>query len=251
MPEGDSLHRAARRLQVLVGQRVEAESPHPRGAATGVARAVDGRVLESVEAIGKNLLLRFDGGVTVRSHLRMNGRWRVGRPGARRVGSPWLVLRSRDWEAAQWNGPVLALGGGEALRRLGPDLLAGDTDVDAAAERVRRGGAGRLLGEALLDQRLVSGLGNMWVAESLHRAGVSPWLPVEAAAGEELRAALHAGRTLLQASVAGMNGRWRVGRPGARRVGSPWLVLRSRGLGDASRTAYWCPGCQRGPDVAS
>ena len=77
MPEGDALHRAARRLQPLVGQRLEAESPNPRGLVTGVAERVDGRMLESVEAVGKNLLLRFEGGVVVRSHLRMTGRWRV------------------------------------------------------------------------------------------------------------------------------------------------------------------------------
>ena len=92
MPEGDSLHRAALRLRPLVGQRVGATSPNPRGLATGVAAAVDGRILESVEAVGKHLLLRFEGGVTVRSHLRLNGRWRVGRAGAQRAGRPWLVL---------------------------------------------------------------------------------------------------------------------------------------------------------------
>ena len=79
MPEGDSLHRAARRLQVLVGERLEAESPNPRGQVTGVASRVNGRRLESVNAVGKHLLLRFEGGVVVRSHLRMNGRWRVRR----------------------------------------------------------------------------------------------------------------------------------------------------------------------------
>jgi endonuclease-8 len=251
MPEGDSLHRAARRLQVLVGERVEADSPHPRGAATGVARAVDGRVLESVEAVGKNLLLRFEGGVTVRSHLRMNGRWRVGRRGGSRAGSPWLLLRSRDWEATQWNGPVLSLGGGEALRRLGPDLLADGTDVAAAAERVHRGGAGRLLGEALLDQRLVSGLGNMWLAESLHRAGLSPWLPVEEASAAELRVVLDEGRRLMGASVAGTRPPRRVYRRAGRPCPRCGASVRSRGLGDAARTAYWCPACQRGPDVRS
>ena len=75
-------------------------SPSPRGLATGVARAVDGRVLESVEAIGKHLLLRFEGGVTVRSHLRMNGRWRVReRNGRASSGSPWLVLSTSRFEA--------------------------------------------------------------------------------------------------------------------------------------------------------
>ena len=107
MPEGDSLHRVAARLQVLVGDRLSAESPNPRGLVTGVARAVDGRVLESVEAVGKNVLLRFEGAVVVRSHLRMSGRWRVSRRADRDAWreSPWLVLRARDWEATQWNGP--------------------------------------------------------------------------------------------------------------------------------------------------
>ena len=176
MPEGDSLHRTAARLQVLVGDRVEAESPHPRGLATGVARALDGRRLEGVEAIGKNLLLRFDGGVVLRSHLRMNGRWRVDRRGAaaRRVGRPWLVLRGRNWEATQWNGPVLALGDGLA-RALGPDLLADGTRTAEVVARLRRGDQDRLVGEALVDQRVVSGIGNMWLAEALWHARTSPW----------------------------------------------------------------------------
>ena len=88
MPEGDSLHRAAQRLQPLVGQRLEVESPNPRAQATGVAARVDGRVLESVEAVGKNLLLRFEGGIVVRSHLRMTGRWRSSRAGSRGPGCP-------------------------------------------------------------------------------------------------------------------------------------------------------------------
>ena len=98
MPEGDSLHRAARRLQPLVGQRLQVESPHPRGRLTGVAERVDGRILESVTAVGKNLFLRFEGGVTVRSHLRMTGRWRVEPRGAKRRGLPWLVLRGEQLE---------------------------------------------------------------------------------------------------------------------------------------------------------
>ena len=71
VPEGDTLHRAARRLQVLVGQEIAAESPHPRAQAERVAERIDGRTLLAVEAIGKNLLLRFSGGLVVRSHLRM------------------------------------------------------------------------------------------------------------------------------------------------------------------------------------
>ena len=82
MPEGDSLHRSAALLQTLVGDRIEAESPHPQGLATGVARVIDGRVLESVDAVGKHLLLRFEGGVVLRSQLRMRGRWRLEARGA-------------------------------------------------------------------------------------------------------------------------------------------------------------------------
>src|SRR5215212_5050335 len=109
MPEGDALLRAANRLQVLVGQRVEVETPHPRAQIKRLAERLDGRVLESVDAVGKNLLLRFEGGLVLHSHLRMNGRWRVEPRGARRVGKPWLVLRGDTHEAVQWNGPVLEL----------------------------------------------------------------------------------------------------------------------------------------------
>ncbi|HEV3403792.1 MAG TPA: DNA-formamidopyrimidine glycosylase family protein, partial [Gaiellaceae bacterium] len=122
MPEGDSLHRAAQRLQVLVGEHVEVETPNPRASGKGIAELLDGLRLERVEAVGKNLLLSFEGGHVVRSHLRMTGRWRVSPRGAARTGLPWLILRGRTYEAALWNGPVLELGG-RGLRRLGPDIL--------------------------------------------------------------------------------------------------------------------------------
>jgi endonuclease VIII len=123
MPEGDALHRAARRLQVLVGEKVEVETPHPRAAVKQLAPRLDGRRLESVEAIGKNLLLRFEGGLVLRSHLRMKGRWRVFRSGSQIFGVPWLVLRGKEHVGAMFNGAVLELDRGIA-RRLGPDILA-------------------------------------------------------------------------------------------------------------------------------
>src|SRR5437763_11905400 len=138
MPEGDSLHRAARRLQVLAGQRVEVETPHPRAAGKGLVEQLDGRTLEAVEAVGKNLLLRFEGGIVLRSHLRMSGRWRVEERGARRTGRPWLVLRGDSHEAVLWNGPVLALErGGGGLAHLGPDILDVPPDFDAMPRRLR------------------------------------------------------------------------------------------------------------------
>src|ERR671922_3003393 len=140
MPEGDSLARAARKLQVLVGERVEVETPHPRAAVKQLAPILDGRRLESVEAVGKNLLLRFEGGVVLRSHLRMKGRWWVRPRGRAQVGRPWLVLRGAEHEAVQLNGPVLELESGadaRAVRRLGPDILAEPPEIDAMIANLR------------------------------------------------------------------------------------------------------------------
>ena len=249
MPEGDVLHRAAASLQVLVGDRVEAETPHPRAAATGVAAAIDGRVLESVEAVGKNLLLRFEGGITLRSHLRMSGRWRVEPKSAPRTGKPWLVLRGNEWEAVQWNGPVLSLDSAHT-RGLGPDVLRQAVETAALVARLRRIDQRRLLGEALLDQRVISGIGNIWMAESLWQARLSPWLPIAGARDDELDAALSWAQRMMRASVEGTRSLRsvyrRTGRPCPRCGGT----ILSHGLGDANRTAYWCGRCQRGPDPA-
>jgi len=244
VPEGDSLHRIARQLQVLVGEHVEAESPNPRGLVTGVARAVDGRRLERVEAIGKNLVLRFEGGVVVRSHLRMSGRWRVRRRDeSRTVGSPWLVLRGGGWEATEWNGPVLVLGA-TGLRELGPDLLADDTDIDGLVGRLRLVDQSRLVGDALVDQRVVAGIGNMWLSEMLWHTRVSPWVSLADVTDGEVSLALEWARSAMLASAkAGRARRTVYRRPGrgCPRCGEP---IRSRGLGDANRLAYWCPRCQ-------
>src|SRR5213595_4030150 len=137
MPEGDSLARAARRLQALVGERVEVETPHPRAAVKQLAERLDGRRLLGVEATGKNLLLRFEDGVVLRSHLRMSGRWQLRPRGSRLFGRPWLVLRGAEREAILWNGPVLELDD-HAVRRLGPDVLAEPPDFDAMVANLRR-----------------------------------------------------------------------------------------------------------------
>jgi endonuclease-8 len=246
MPEGDSLARAARRLQVLVGQQIEAEAPHPRAAVKRVAERIDGRRLLAVDASGKNLLLRFDGGVVVRSHLRMSGWWVVRPRGSRLVGRPWLVLRGDDREALLWNGPVLELHD-RAVRRLGPDILDEPPDLEAMIANFRREPR-RAVGDALLVQRLVAGIGNVWKAEALWEARVSPWRRVEDVSDEELRAVLGAAHELMAASVGTGRGRRtiynRAGRA-CRRCGTP---IRARGQGDDNRTAYWCPTCQ--PDGA-
>src|SRR5215216_5730372 len=123
MPEGDALYRAAQRLQVLVGEEVAVEAPNARAAVKIFAERLDGKRLESVEAVGKNLFLRFEGGVTLRRHLKMKGRWRVQPRGREICGAPWLVLRGAGHEALLWHGPVLELSN-RARLRLGPDILA-------------------------------------------------------------------------------------------------------------------------------
>jgi endonuclease VIII len=247
MPEGDSLHRAARRLQVLVGERVAVETPHPRAASALSAERLDGRRLEAVEAVGKNLLLSFEGGLVLRSHLRMSGRWQVLERGAEKHGKPWLVLTGSEREAVLWNGPVLELTA-RGMRRLGPDILVDPPDLAAMVARLRGEHQGRELGEALLDQRLVAGIGNVWKAESLWRAQLSPWLRLEHVPDEDLERVLGEAARLMRAALES-NDRKRVvykraGRP-CPRCGA---AIRSRGQGDDNRIAYWCPGCQRGEE---
>jgi endonuclease-8 len=249
MPEGDSLHRAAARLQVLVGQRVEVETPHPRAQAGRLAEQLDGRTLESVRAVGKNLLLAFEGGLVLRSHLRMSGRWRVDPRGARRSGRPWLVLRGAEHEAVLWNGPVLELSP-RGLERfglsIGPDILAEAPELDTMIARLR-GSPERELGDALLDQRLVAGIGNVWKAESLWHARLSPWAPVGSASDDELRGLLSWLARQMRASVAGSPTQRNVYRRAGRPCPRCGTAVRSRGQGDDNRIAYWCPACQAEP----
>jgi endonuclease VIII len=245
MPEGDALHRAARRLQVLVGERVEVETPHPRARVTRVAERLDGRKLLGVDAVGKNLLLRFEGGLVLRSHLRMKGRWQVlPRDGTRR-GTPWLVIRGAESEAVLWNGPVLELDDSR-VRRLGPDILADPPDLAAIVAKLRGANPHTPIGEALLDQRLVAGIGNLWRAEALWRARISPWRRLGELQDEELLVTLSEAARLMRGSLdSGLKVRAvyrQAGRP-CRRCGTP---IRSRGQGDQNRIAYWCPECQEG-----
>ena len=246
MPEGDSLHRTAQRLQVLVGQRVEVETPHPRAAVKGLRERLDGRRLEGVEAVGKNLLLRFEGGLVLRSHLRMRGRWRVEARGAARAGRPWLVLRGAEHEAVLWNGAVLELVTRGVASHLGPDILGEPPDFEAMLARLRAERQERELGDALLDQRLVAGIGNLWRAEALWEARVSPWRRLDEVADGELRDVLEAARTLMRTAV----GARRPPRHVYRRAGRPCprcgVIVRSAPQGAHARTAYWCPGCQVG-----
>jgi endonuclease-8 len=161
------------------------------------------------------------------------------------------VLRGAEREAILWNGPVLELDE-RGVRRLGPDILAEPPELEAMIANLRRNPE-RAVGDALLDQRLVAGIGNLWKAESLWEARVSPWHAAGEVSDQELRAVLEAAHDLMRESVdSGRQRRLVYNRAGygCRRCGTP---IRSRGQGDGNRTAYWCPTCQQageGPETA-
>jgi endonuclease-8 len=233
---------------VLEGEVVAVETPHPRAAVLRLAERLDGRRLERVEAVGKNLLLGFEGGLLLRSHLRMSGRWRVQDAGTEPAGRPWLVLRGRERQAVLWNGPVLELtrGRSPAVARLGPDIMAEPPDLDGMLARLRATDPAREVGEALLDQSLVAGIGNMWKAEALVAAGVSPWVELRGLGNGELRAVLAEAAGLMRAGRGRRRVYRRAGLP-CRRCGT---LVRSHPQGDEARMAYWCPACQAGTEPA-
>ncbi|HET8566826.1 MAG TPA: DNA-formamidopyrimidine glycosylase family protein [Solirubrobacterales bacterium] len=249
--EGDTILRLARRFQqTLVGETVAASAPNPRGKAAGIER-LDGSRLERVEARGKHLLLEF-GQLSLHSHLGMSGGWHLHRRGARwrrPRSSAWAVLSGGAWEAVQFGGPTLQVMATERLRRdpriarLGPDILAEEFDTDAGVAALRADPT-RMLGDALLDQHLVAGIGNIFKSEACFAARVDPWRPVGDLSDEELQRVLAAARGLMLEAVS--SGRYphqvyRHRQGACPRCGGP---IDSRGQGDANRTTYWCPRCQ-------
>jgi len=257
MPEGDTVHRAARRVgEALVGKPVVSiETPHPRFARDRWPERLAGRGVRAVDAHGKHLFIRFDGDLTLHSHLRMSGKWGVYRPGERWRRSPrraWLVIRTADHEVVEFDGPVLELMTDSRTRfdrrlaALGPDLLADEFDERAFLRRLRADEPTRGIGDALLDQRNVAGVGNAWKAEGCFLAGVDPWRPLARFSDDEALELAHVLRPLMRESAAS-------GGPKEARVygraGLPCprcgTRIRARGQGDDNRTTYWCPGCQR------
>jgi endonuclease-8 len=257
MPEGDTIHNAARRVgAALVGKPIEAiETPQRRHALDRWPERLSGRGVRSVDAHGKHLFLRFEGDLTLHSHLRMGGAWSVYRRGQRWRRSPrraWLVIRTPEHEVVQFDGPVLELMTDsrtrfdQRLANLGPDVLASTFDERAFLRRLRRDDQSRGIADALLDQRNLAGIGNLWRAEACFLAGVSPWRALENVP-DALALAIVAGiRPLMQASAEGgfqQRDPWvfeRRGRP-CRRCGTR---IEARGQGDDNRTSYWCPTCQ-------
>lgn len=260
VPEGDVVHLAARRLHGALASRVltTADLRVPRHA---TADLTGRRVLEVISR-GKHLLVRVEGGVTLHTHLRMDGSWHLYRTGRRPRGGPaWqirAVLGNADWTAVGYRlGVVELLPTAEesrAVGHLGPDLLGPDWDLDEAVARLRADGT-RPIGDALLDQRNLAGIGNLYKCEVLFLRGVSPFRPIGEVA--DLPALVDLARRLLAANrdragqvttgIARTGAdTWvyeRYGRP-CRRCGT--RVRRDdQGREPYERVTFWCPRCQR------
>jgi endonuclease-8 len=259
MPEGDTLFRTAAGLRpYLVGRDVVAARAQGPGPVPQIQRVVGKRV-DAVESQGKNLLIRFDGGLELRTHLRMNGSWHRYRPGERwrrPPGRARLVLEVDGSVAVCFDAPVVELFETRAeplhpsLSQLGPDLLAPDFDSAEAHRRLRVPERQAVtISEALLDQRALAGIGNIWRNETLFAERVDPFAPVAEVDDATLDRLIVTARRLLMQSSGMAPGRAptrvyrRTGRP-CPRCGTP---IRSAPLsGDVPRTTYWCPDCQGG-----
>jgi endonuclease-8 len=256
MPEGDSIHRAARRMgAALVGAEIRSiEMPQQRHSRDRWAERLAGRDVRSVDAHGKHLFLRFDGDLTLHSHLRMGGAWGVYASGARwhrPAHRAWLVIKTDDHDVVQFDGPVLELMTegrtrfDQRLAALGPDVLAPEFDSRAFLTRLRAEPQSRQVGDALLDQRIASGLGTVWKSEGCFMAAISPWRPLSTVTDDEVLRIVEEVRPLMVKSVQGERSRrWVFERSGlpCRRCGA---TIEFRGQGDDNRNTYWCPECQR------
>ncbi|MFG2652413.1 Fpg/Nei family DNA glycosylase [Streptomyces sp. NPDC048436] len=278
MPEGDTVHQAARRLHAaLAGHTVtRSDLRVPKLATVDLT----GRTVLDVTARGKHLLTRFEGGLTLHSHLRMDGSWKVYAPGERWRGGPGhqirAILGTAERTAVGYRLPVLELlrtaEEHKAVGHLGPDLLGPDWDPEQALRNLLATPE-RPLGEALLDQRNLAGIGNIYKSEVCFLLGATPWLPVGELPAETASRLPALAKSLLEANrdrpdrtttgrltprplSTGTNPTR--ARPSQRlyvygraprpclRCGTP-IRTAEQGDGSRSRPTYWCPDCQQGP----
>lgn len=253
MPEGDTIFRTAETLRRWLGGR-EITSARSRVYGFPALRLV-GRTVDGVEARGKHLLLRLDDGSVLHTHLRMSGSWHVypsDRPWRRPENQARLVVECGDRVAVCFNAPVVELLQPRAelahpsLGGLGPDVLADNLDLDEVRRRARTRPPELSLGELLLDQQVVAGIGNIWRAEALFLEGRNPWTERQKLTDDDLDALISTASSLLRASALGPARppeHWvykRSGQP-CRKCGTR---IESRRQGEQARTAYWCPACQ-------
>lgn len=257
MPEGDTVFRAAAMLRDALDGRLltRGELRHPRLSTVDLA----GRAVVGVRSAGKHLFLRFDRDLSLHSHLRMDGIWQVGPPGqhwrrpAHQIRA-WLATTERQAIGFALHDLALVPTGEEdrLVGHLGPDLLDpawGPELAATAAARLRARGDGEL-GQALLDQRVMAGVGNVYKSEVCAVLRVTPWIPVSAVDADRV---VEVSRDLLFRNRM---------RPNRVTTGDPsrpaWVYNRTRypcprchgrivRVGTDERVTYYCPTCQDGP----
>lgn len=261
VPEGDSLYRFAARLRpALEGKAILSARSHGPGPVPQVHRIV-GATCTGVRSRGKNMLISFDNGLALRGHLRMHGTWHVYGPGEnwlRPEHEARLVLEVEDAVVVNFSAPVIELIEERALEHyapvgsLGPDLLDDDFDAAEALRRLRDPSRAALtIGDAIMDQRALAGVGNIWKNESLFHCGINPWRRVGDLNDEELLGLIGKAQALLRASVGKPNALEMHRRPSMYvygRSGQPcrrcFTRLRSGPQGVDIRHTTWCPKCQ-------
>ncbi|MFJ2610463.1 Fpg/Nei family DNA glycosylase [Streptomyces sp. NPDC091279] len=262
MPEGDTVWQTATRLHTALAGKVLTRTDF-RVPAHATAD-LTGRTVLNVTPRGKHLLTRIEGGLTLHTHLRMDGAWKVFENGRRWTGGPAhqirVILGTADRTAVGYRLPVLDLlrtaDEERAVGHLGPDLLGPDWNPDQALANLLTDPA-RSLGEALLDQRNLAGIGNVYKSELCFLLGATPWLPIGALPADRVAKLPALARRLLVAnrdrpvrSTTGRRGQdlfvyGRAPRP-CLRCGTSIRVA-DQGDGSRERPTYWCPTCQSGP----
>ncbi|MFF3962415.1 Fpg/Nei family DNA glycosylase [Streptomyces griseorubiginosus] len=262
MPEGDTVWQAARRLhEALAGRPLTRSDLRVPKYATA---DLTGRHVLDVTPRGKHLLTRMEGGLTLHSHLRMDGAWKVYAHDQRWTGGPAhqirAILGNTDRTAVGYRLPVLELlrtaDEHKAVGHLGPDLLGPDWNPERALANLLQDPS-RELGEALLDQRNLAGIGNVFKSELCFLLGATPWLPVGALPADRAVHLPALAKKLLEANrdrpirnTTGRRGQdlfvyGRAPRPCLRCRTS--IRVADQGDGSRERPTYWCPHCQTGP----
>lgn len=270
MPEGDTIFQTAGVLRpLLVGQRIQAaraRAPGPQ-----ITRIV-GATVVGVEATGKHMIIRFDNGLALHTHLRMAGTWHRYAPGENWKIASWrarVVLEIPGHVIVCFNAPVVelmderAVSLHPAIAGLGPDLLSDDFSPDSAFERLRQR-SGVEIAEALLDQRVMAGVGNVFKSEVLFIETTNPWARVGDLPDATLSSMIDTAQRLLRMNATpGRPHRVTTRGDAAARGSSLWVYGRAhrpclrcgapiavRRQGQLNRPTYWCPRCQPAPAPA-